>query len=224
MARRKEIRRAAYLFRGKSSRIGCMKEIERRVKLTQPEMEEAMESLRKQGASFQTRKRLIVDFSDDMETRERTVMVRVNNGKPEVVVKSGVGHAVEREEADVQVANGLAAALHTMALLGYVQASYGFRTMYECELDGIEYSFRVARNHADATFVGVLLEVELKRAGEVSELDTVLQNLGLKPLTDDEFTSVIHRYHAQANGVYEHSDQQATELEDRCDAFMNSDE
>ncbi len=198
-----------------------MKEIERRVQLTEAQAKELTAKLRQQGAEFKSKKRLIVDLSDDLETRTSTVMVRVNDGKVEIVAKNGGVKDAVRTEADVQVSSSLENALHLMALLGYESASYGFRSMQICEIDGVEFSIRCAWDMNDIeVLIGINLEVELTREGTVEELDARLAEYGLKPMTDDEAVAMFKKFHDKANGDYTHSEEAAKKLQELTDNFM----
>ncbi len=200
-----------------------MKEIERRVALSAEEADVVIAKLKQAGAVFTDKKRLIVDFSGDLSTRERTVMVRVNDGTAELVAKTGGVREVERSESQIAVEEGLEDALNYMAIMGYSEASYGFRSMRVCEDDGVEYSFRYAWDMNNLSkLIGINLEVELTREGTVEELDAKLDTLGLVALTDDEAVAVFQRFHSDANGNYQHSPEAAQKLVQDTKAFMSS--
>lgn len=158
-------------------------------------------------------RRLLMDFSGSLEDRSRTVMVRSNNGQVELVVKTGGIADTQRSEGTIKSSSSLEEVLNAVAMLGFIEASYGLREMLECEIDGMEYSIRkIIDIENPAKVLGINFEVELMREGSKQELRDFLEGVGLSPLDKDQTKSLFRRLHEEANKDYVHSEQAAKEL------------
>lgn len=188
-------------------------EIEKRVFLTADQAQSVITKLDERAVTWQSRERLLMDFSGSLDDRSLQVMVRVNDGAPELSVKrGGVGDA-KRQEASIHTVSRLTDVLEAVALLGYKEANYGLRSMKECELDGVELSFRYIRDITDPeSILGVNLEIEALPGSGEEQVDAMLEMLDLKPMSPDEAKDLFKRLHAEANTDYSHSEEAALEL------------
>lgn len=188
-------------------------EIEKRVALSVIEAEAAIAQLNEQGVEWDSNERLLMDFSGSLENRELQVMVRVNNGVPEMSIKKGGVADVVRQEASVYVSSGLESLLDAVGLLGYEQANYGLRSMKTCEIDGLQYSFRFIRDiNNPEQCLGVNLEIEALAGSTEADIDAAIGGLGLTPLSESETQAFFARLHEEANAEYIHSEEAASHI------------
>lgn len=154
-----------------------------------------------------------MDFSGSLEGRDLQVMVRVNDGVPELSIKKGGVGDTERQESSVFSRGNLADMLEAVALLGYTEANYGLRRMQECQADGVEVSLRYILDIEDPeTVIGVNLEIEALPGSIEQHVDDMLELLGLEPLTKQESKDLFKRLHKEANTDYIHSEKAALEI------------
>lgn len=190
-------------------------ETELRVALNESQATKLLKDLDIRGANWRYVRRLMIDLSaGELSDRQRTVMVRANDGAVELVVKSGGTADTERQECAIKTRGSISEALNTAALLGYKKGSCGLRSIQKCEIDGIEYSLRTVHNLSKpGEIVDYNFEVELIDVGAVEDLETALGSLGLSPLTKQETIAWFTRLHAEANIDYVHSEQALVQIE-----------
>lgn len=186
------------------------KEIEKRVALTETEAQEAAKKLDAKGAEWAHKERLLMDFSGSLDNRDLQVMVRVNDGIPELSIKRGRVEDITRKEASIHIQGSLEELLNTVALLGYTTASYGLRSMQTCIVDGVEFSLRYIRNiNSPDEILGVNFELEATGNSGEEHIDKALKELDLSPMNESETKAFFQKLHNEANTTYTHSPENA---------------
>lgn len=185
-----------------------MIEIEKRVALTIEEAEVVVADLDAKGVEWRQKERLLMDFSNDgLENRELQVMVKVDDGVPELSVKRGGVGDTRRQEASVYARNSVEDVLDAVALLGYTTASYGLRTMKTCELNGLQFSLRYIHDIQNTEqLLGVNFEIEALPGSTEADIDAAIAELGLRPMSDVDTKAFFKRLHKEANATYVHDD------------------
>ena len=189
------------------------KEIEKRVALTETEAENVVEKLNKKGAKWTEKERLLMDFSGSLDDRDLQVMVRVNDGVPELSIKRGRVEDVERKEANIHIKSSLKDLLNTIALLGYTEAHYGLRSMKTCVIDDVEFSLRYIRDIKNPEkILGANFELEAAGNSGEEHIDKALEELGLTAMDGEETKKFFQHLREKSDTIYTHSPENADKL------------
>jgi hypothetical protein len=193
-------------------------EVERRALLT-PTQRVEMLCFMSSRPDIRKMSRVIVDFSK-IEGRTETRMLRIDDGRQEVVVKSGsLTDAVRREQLPRYPDTPLETTLGGFARAGYMSAMVGRRNMHVATVPGLNYSLRDVIPFYDPTITAsTLLEIESARVMEGSEhlaltrLDNEFASHGLDVLTDEEFTNWVVNTYANDDQAFSYSPEAASTL------------
>lgn len=179
-------------------------EIESRSLPTARQREELLQYMHSLGP-VQKVQRIMIDFSGN--NRERTVTLRSNNGKQELVVKSGTLTDEIRQEAILTLdpETSLETSLQYLALMGYTEAMVSLRTMFIVATDQFEFSLRDVISPDTQTVASTLLEVEARQVipgdedAAAKAVHQTMKEHSLEPLDKAGWEAWVH-------DIYEHVD------------------
>ncbi len=194
-----------------------MKELEKRAWLKTSKFDEVFQKLSNKGRiEWSSRTRLMLDLSDSLEGRKRTVMLRIEKPADDdiyffpcrLVTKTGGAGDEERQEASIDLTgNNLKDILQTLSIMGFKHASLGARmltdgNMGNDQLGYFNYSFRqvVGLQSSKSMDFGYVLEIEVIEGGAgVEDLERELTSIGLEPLGSKQSIELFKSFHRDAN-------------------------
>ena len=113
--------------------------------------------------------RVMIDFSG--ENRQRTVVLRIDNGQQQLIAKTGSLSDMVRREAQITVGptNSLEQTLGYLEIMGYTHAMLSLRSMFVVKAERVEYSMRDVLHHDTHERVSTLIEIEALTVAEGAE-------------------------------------------------------
>src|SRR5687767_12224150 len=112
-------------------------EVEARTLLTPGQREEMLAYMHTLG-EVQEIERVMIDFSG--ENRKRTIALRVNSGRQQLVAKTGGLTDTVRQEARISIdpADSLEQTLNCLAIMGYTHGMLSLRRMFVVKAERLE--------------------------------------------------------------------------------------
>lgn len=189
-------------------------EIELRAHLTKSQLADILSELSQDRCKNRVvEARCFIDYTtltEGIGERKKDVRIRVTNGRPEIVVKSGQFGGTSRREAIVPFEpTKLEAALELMSMLGYSKGVLGARKITRGTLGDIEIAVQeVVSVSAPSTIVEQLVEVEYVGQGDkidpaVRELEQFLADRGLVAYSPEEWNSFVASLVNLGHGIFE---------------------
>lgn len=185
-------------------------EVESRALLSSAERATMLDHMRTLGAIRKIH-RVSIDFSG--EDRTRSVMLRFNNGMPELIAKSGTLTDGIRQEAPLPLAQGVSLehCLEYMAIMGYRDAMVCLRKMFVTKTSDFEYSLRDVLAYDTHARVSTLFDLEalgvIKGKEHLAHQETrqALDALGVTPLSDRAWEQWVKETHEHADQPFHYS-------------------
>jgi len=192
-------------------------EVEARALLSPAQRESMLDYMRTLG-EVQEISRVMIDFSG--EDRERTVALRVNNGRQQLIAKTGSLTDTVRTEAmvPVEAQNSLEQTLNYLAVMGYSQGMLSLRHMFVVKTGELEYSVRDVLAHNTLERVSTLLDIEALNVAEGDEqaakqrVYVAFAAHELSPLSEIEWTQWVRETYEQVDRPFENSPGSARSL------------
>jgi hypothetical protein len=193
-------------------------ELERRALLDNRQRDNMLKFMNSIGEIKQV-KRIMIDFSG--ENRSRTVMIRVNNDKIEIVAKSGALADTVRVEANLQLRTEttLEEALNYMAVMGYEQADVFIRHMHIVNDGELEFSVRDVFDPRTGNHTSTLFDLEAIQIQSEEQIDEMGKKLmetfrkhNLEVLSPEKWTKWANENHQKYSLHFQYSEQNIEKL------------
>lgn len=184
-------------------------EVELRGPLTKEAYDRFHDFLQKEGKLLQERSRILIDYStflpdEGLKDRRRDIRLRVTNGRPEIIIKTGAwGGSDQREEISVFAEEGsfdrLVKAFHVM---GYSKGMLCIRNSVIYEYRNIEFALVEVPGHSYYFEAEKMANDEDKEA-LVKEISAACKELNLEIFNDEDFFKYIEALNNEANEVFD---------------------
>jgi hypothetical protein len=192
-------------------------EVEARALLSSDQREKMLAYMHMLG-EVSTVKRVMIDYSG--ANRERTVVLRINNGAQSLVAKTGKLADTVRQEAEVIIASeqSLEDTLSYLAIIGHTQAMISMRTLFVIRHEGLEYSVRDVLDQDTLERVSTLLDIEAMDTQKGSEaaaqhaVEEAFAKHDLSPLSATEWEQWVDDTYKQVDRTFVYSPEQARSL------------
>lgn len=165
--------------------------------------------LRKNGHFVQKKDRILIDYSsENLESRENDIRLRVTNKIPEIVIKTGkLGGSDERQELSVLTKKGnFDNLVKIFATLGLKKGILCIRKGNIYEYKGIEFSVVEVPCHSFYFEVEKLIRSNEDREIAKSKLIKMCKHLKLKIFSDKALFSYLKKLNSEANEVFDFKD------------------
>lgn len=179
--------------------------------------------LTQNGTLKQEKNRVLIDYSTflpdgGIQDRSRDVRIRNTNGNSEIIIKMGSwGGSESRTEHAVHTQDGFDQLAEVMHLLGYDKGILCVRRTKVFEYKNIEIAIVEVPNHS------YYFEAEVELPADANQddinqahtkIESIVAELGLKLLSDNDFFAYIETLNKEANTVYSHMDESKTFFQD----------
>ncbi|HSW66294.1 MAG TPA: hypothetical protein VLI54_04130 [Bacillota bacterium] len=200
-------------------------EVEARALLL-PEQRTAMLAYMHTLGPVQETNRVMFDFSG--EDRSRTVTLRLNNGRQELVAKTGKLTDGVRREAKVllNAKNTLEQALSYLAIMGHTAGMLSLRKVYAVKADGLEYSMRDILRGGSLERASTLLEIEALNVAEGQEqaasqkVHGAFEAQGLSPLSGPQWEQWVRDTYQNVDQSFENTPESVQQVVQALGSFI----
>lgn len=195
--------------------MSSMIEVERRSVLDQVEREKILKYMSTLG-QVQQFTRVMIEFSG--VDRTFSAKIRINDGKAQLVAKTGSLEDESRREAEIELTDSLEVALNFMGILGHTHASVARRIVHEVVHDGLTISLRdIIDGHSgkrrDSLFeVEAIAEDDADVPAILERLDQFLESHQLTRIEGDAWKQWVDYNHTKVDLDYTYSPEAAAEL------------
>lgn len=163
----------------------------------------------KEAKFLAERKRLFIDYSTFLESegireRKRDIRLRITNGKPEIIIKTGGwGGSDQREEFSIFTEEGSFDRLvQVFHILGYSKGILAIRNSILYEYRGIEFALVEVPNHSYYFEAEKMVE-ESDKAITFEEIKQLCNDLNLSIFNDQEFFTYVDVLNKEANEIFD---------------------
>ena len=161
--------------------------------------------------------RVMIEYSE--VDRSHTAKIRINDGRVELVAKSGQLEDETRREAALDKLDSFEDALAFMAIIGYQQAKVCIRNVFEVDSQHFNLSLRDIISGKDGLVKDSLFEVEslaevtASNSAEIASLlDDFFKVHKLQPLAAQQWKDWVEATHSQLDIPFSYSPAQASKL------------
>ncbi len=187
-------------------------EVELRGPVSQESYGQLKTLLDEQGVLLQTRSRILIDYStflpnEGIKERQRDIRLRITNGKPEIIIKTGSwGGSDQRKELSVFAEEGsfdrLVQAFH---VLGYDKGVLCVRNSLLYKYKEVEFALVEVPGHS-YYFEAEKMSDEAGKDAATQEIADLCKTLGLTLFSDQTFFEYIDTLNREANEVFDFKD------------------
>ena len=192
-------------------------EVELRALVPADQVERILEYCKRRGKLISRDRRFFIAYDDPdgsgPRSRQRDIRLRVTNGRPEIMVKTGNSGHVSRQEAGLPIVadTSLRQIMTALAIMGFSQGMAGLRVIRRHQVGEAEFALQEARLVAEPDKThSYYLEVEImtNRVGQATAEAAIRQifaDLNLVPLTPQETHAYIDTLNHKANQPFDYS-------------------
>lgn len=182
-------------------------EVEIRGPLTKAGYLKLEKFLKKNGHFVQKKDRILIDYSsENIESRNNDIRLRVTNKIPEIVIKRGkLGGSDQRQEISVLTKkNNFDNLVKIFAILGFKKGILCVRNGNIYEYKGIEFSIVEVPNHSYYFEVEKLIRSDKNKNIVKLELIKMCKKLNLKVFSDKGLFLYLRKLNNEANEVFDY--------------------
>ncbi len=189
-------------------------EIELRGEIDGQKYAKTKEFLDEKGTFKEEKNRIFYDFStfiegEGLRGRTKDFRIRETNGNPEVILKLGTWQGSDhREEISVMTERGSTERLlKIFGEMGFVKAIKGNRHTFAYDYKGVEVALVEVPGHSYYFEAEIVAPYDSDHDLVKKNIETVLEELGLKVFSEEGFHDYIDRLNAESNEVYQYDKQ-----------------
>jgi hypothetical protein len=192
-------------------------EVEARALLSLDQRQEVLAYMQNLG-QLQEIARVSIDFSG--ENRTHSIALRVNDGRRELVAKTGGLADSVRREAPIKIdpQTTVEQALSCLAIMGHTQAMVSLRRMFVVRTNTLEYSVRDVLDQTSHQRVATLLDIEALNVAAGAEETAITKvyaacnALHLTPLTKQAWKAWVAEIYQNVDVPFENNPTNAAAL------------
>lgn len=162
--------------------------------------------LKKYGRFVQKKDRVLIDYSsENLESRENDIRLRVTNKIPEIIIKTGkLGGSDERQELSVFTKkNNFDNLVKIFAVLGLKKGILCVRKGNIYKYKNVEFSIVEVPGHSFYFEVEKLIRCNENKEAAKSELIKICKHLKLKIFSDKTLFSYLRKLNNEANEIFD---------------------
>jgi len=185
-------------------------EVELRGPISLEKIQEIEEIFQKGGKFKKNKNRVLIDYSssisaEDISGRTKDIRLRVTNGIPEIIIKTGRwGGTDSRKEISVFTNKGeFDNLVHIFGSIGLKKGVLCVRNSKVYDYKGIEFALVEVPGHSYYFEAEKMVGSESEKLAAVKTIGSVCKELGLKVFSSEEFYKYIEDLNKSVNEIFD---------------------